>query len=258
MNAPTPIIRHPSIAAHTCSSSKSLVQSLSLIDIQQGREDHVQMFDYMVATTDMEYAFQPPLPPSVPHEGTNNTADYKITKTPRRARRHSSFESRKRLQSYNDHQTVKEYLNSPFVNAERSKFVQSLLDFNLSVNMASLRDLSTMDESPALRVSCPVLSYLNDDEEDSVDLTEYKRKVTKRSSLVRLKEEAGQRWESLDDASLNDDPATFENPREYVMEMKSLDDEKPRTKRRCPPSYKILSQKLAMESPLQVLRSLGA
>ena len=271
MYSSAPIRRHPSMAVHTGDSTKVLEQSLTLMDLQKSpvnndskKKDkqymeHSQVFDDMVAKADVEYAR---LPSGFKRQVSSGftTDKNNINKPQQKVRRHSSFESCQPLESYNAHQTMKDYLNS-LEDTERSNFVESLLDFNLSVNMASLSDMSMIDESPGLHLSCPVLSYMNDDEEDSIDLMTFKRnKGTKRSSLTILTEETEQSWESLNDDPVNE---SFQNSREYVVEMKQLpptiddDEQKPQhTKRRRRRSCQTLAEQLSREHPQQVLQSL--
>jgi hypothetical protein len=251
-------------------------------DVQKSRRymEHSVVFDEMVETTNKELDMALPPPTKLTlnrqnsvrvmstvqriEEDESNDAAEDSDATPRKKRfirRHSSHELRQAYKSYSHHLQMKEYLDSMEVDSkERNNFVTALLEFNMSVNMASLSDLSMMDKSPAMHYSCPVLSYMNDDEEDSIELMAYKNQLNgglKRPGLKSLEEQEGS-WESLKDDDGESDPAVGEDSKEYEIEIQPLEpDTKPRTKRRSTPSCKMLSDKLAHEHPLQVLRSLG-
>lgn len=171
-------------------------------------------------------------------------------------RRHSSYESSMRSTHREHHQEIKEHLHTmeDEHSLRRASFVNHLLEFNLSVDV-SMADLNADPEaeytSPAMHLSCPVLSYMNDDEEDSVEL-----RIMHRPSLISVEEEAP--WESLKDCG-SQMPREEEKAKEYVLELPPLPVEDPnrkmRPKRRRPHSYKILEEKLATQSPLNVLKS---
>mmetsp|Transcript_6309 Transcript_6309/g.10451 ORF Transcript_6309/g.10451 Transcript_6309/m.10451 type:complete len:290 (-) Transcript_6309:136-1005(-) len=247
--------------------------------------EHSAVFDEMVESTNKEYDLAPPpanklvfhrqssvriLQAPAENECTEQddggkTSNCKKKKKKQLIRRHSSYDVRQPESSYNHHLQMKEYLDSMEEDSkERQNFVAALLDFNMSVNMASLSDLSMMDKSPAMHYSCPVLSYMNDDEEDSIELLVYKMEhdgnsgLKKRNALCIVEEQEAS-WESLNDESDPILPLDDGNDsREYQIEMKPLEpDTKPRPKRRRPASCKVLSDKLAHQHPQQVLRSLG-
>jgi hypothetical protein len=166
-------------------------------------------------------------------------------------RRHSSYEARQRRKNFAQHQDMKKYLETRS-EKKMSSAIQKLIDFNLSVSMASSSDLSMCVTPTSLHYSCPVLSYMND-EEDSLDLAA-QRQRKRRSTLCSLSESVEESWESL-----NDDNSIHEST-EYEVTMKALnhDDKKPRIKRRRPYSCLQLSRKLEIEDPAQVLQSLIA
>lgn len=250
-------------------STSSMEESLCLLDLAGAEEidkkkymEHSAIFDDMVATTAVEYEKPPPLlrrqescrlPSKTAEDGSPKASKVAM-------RRHSSFEPRQARKAYQEHCEVKEYI-STLGDQERSTFIKDLLDFNLSVNMASMSDLSMMDKSPGLHYSCPVLSYMNDDEEDSVDLATFRKASRKRPSMDILKEEQPTEedsWEVLNDESSNK-VVEEADAKEYQITIKMGGaDEKPRTKRRRPPSCQVLSQRLREEHPQQILRSMGA
>lgn len=132
----------------------------------------------------------------------------------------------------------------------RSSIVDNLLDFNLSIGATS---------SITMQLSCPILSYMNDDEEDSVDLRQVKR-----PSLVSVVEDCvneaqhEEGWESLEaDGSALPMDAHFQT-REYQFELPPVDDsdrsKKKQLKRRRH-SYQMLEQRLSeSQSPLDILK----
>ncbi|KAI2505626.1 hypothetical protein MHU86_8774 [Fragilaria crotonensis] len=179
--------------------------------------------------------------------GMGNVLSEKATK--RFARRHSSFEPRQALQSYISHCEQKKLVKSSSV-VQRVQCIESLLTFH---DLVSMVGANVMDESAGLLCSCPVLSYMNDEEEDSVDLVALRRIVRRRSSSSSsVVKEEGELWEFLRD--LEDEPSA-DNRNQALA---SVDDESHHRvrKERRDPSYKILAKTLAMEGPQQVLHSL--
>lgn len=263
-----PTKRHPSIAAHTFASANELEQSLTLLDIKDDPtpdslkktkyEQNSQVFEEIVEATDVEFVSKedgPALHRKFSVRNSINADSGRDTSPMKRSamRRHSTYSEREPEKSYKQHKKMKEYLNS-LEYSHKTDVAKMLLDFSMSINMASSRDLSFMNESLAMHYSCPVLSYMNDEEEDSVELTEHKMKGLKRHSMDSIGEGSEQNWETL-----NDDPSddTFQSSEEYHMELKKDDDEfeKPRAKKRRPPSCLVLSQKLASDGAQKVLRS---
>ena len=191
-------------------------QSLTLMDIMDGPPEdlkkgqkyyeHSQVFEELVETTEKEYAVR--LRPSGLHRQSSvspvralNGSD--VAKSAKAVRRHSSFESRQTPKAYDEHKAMKEYLGKPKRTTHKFEVIQQMLDFNLSASMSSLNDLSMMNKSLGLHYSCPVLSYMNEDEEDSVELTYIKKRQSRRSSLCSLTEDEAESWESLNDVASN-------------------------------------------------------
>mmetsp|Transcript_11667 Transcript_11667/g.17129 ORF Transcript_11667/g.17129 Transcript_11667/m.17129 type:complete len:255 (+) Transcript_11667:36-800(+) len=171
----------------------------------------------------------------------------------RATRRHSSFESRQLRDTYKAHLEMEKELKASA--RERMKKIGQLLQFNDSLNLASMSDLSAMNSSPSLQLSCPVLSYMNDDEEDSIEMLKFS--MRKSGTLGVLPEDGSAKladWETLDEDN------GFKH-REYSMSMKELPSSEPSLKRsakkRRPRSYQALSQKLSTDHPQKVLRSFG-
>jgi hypothetical protein len=158
-------------------------------------------------------------------------------------RRHSSFEPRQALQAYIAHREMtKDFQSSSAV--QRVQRIESLLDFHDLVSMIGSK---FMDKTADSYWSFPVMSYMNDEEEDSVDLVSLRRIVRGRSSPSVIKDE-GELWEFLRD--LEDEPSG-------TQALSSASNEAPRVqKKRRDPSYRILTKKLATEGPQHVLRML--
>lgn len=271
MKSSTPTKRHPlrQMATHTGASSKLLLeQSLSLLDIQDepstdtrttdAYSENSQIFEEIVASAVTEYTSKKPRSALQRESSLRNSIDAgvkgKASSIKRSSvRRHSSYCEIEREKTYKQHKRMKEYLNSLQDNS-KSKVAKMLLEFNSSMSMASLDDVGIMNESLAMHYSCPVLSYMNDDEEDSVELTEHRMKGKKRLSMASISENSGETWETLLDDPMED---PFQNSKEYHMELKRVNDDfkKPRAKRRRPPSCLVLTQQLAAEGPQHVLRT---
>lgn len=275
------VSRQPSLDLSDLELSLPTVESFNVNekDVEKTRRyvEHSAVFDEMVETTNKELEMAPPprttlglhRQASVRVMGTTQPIEEELNDfkdsdaTPRKKRfirRHSSHELRQANKSYSHHLQMKEYLDSMEADSkERNNFVTALLKFNISVNMASLSDFSMMDKSPGMHYSCPVLSYMNDDEEDSIDLLVYKQQQNgggMRRASMQIAEEQEESWESLKDSE--SDSAISEGSKEYIIDMQPLEpDTKGRTKRRRKSSCRMLSDKLATEPPQQVLRSLG-
>ena len=171
-------------------------------------------------------------------------------------RRHSSYESRTRSAHRETHAELKEHLDrlEDKHHLRRASFVNNLLEFNLSfeISMNSFSDNGTM-HSPALAFSCPVLSYMHDEEEDSVELN-----LLRRPSLVSVRENSREEsWESLkghDETELPEDG--HGESTEYYIELPPLEEAtKPTGKRRRSHSYKMLEKRLQLESSIEVIKS---
>ena len=169
-------------------------------------------------------------------------------------RRHSSYEPRNRSAHHQAHAELKDHLDhlEDKHDLRRASFVHNLLEFNLSFDV-SMNSFADIGPSAALNLSCPVLSYMNDDEEDSVELN-----LLRRPSLVSGQENSKEEsWESLkDDGEAELPKEDHENSGEYCIELPPLEEViKPAGKRRRSSSYKILEKRLQLESPIEVLKS---
>jgi hypothetical protein len=178
-----------------------------------------------------------------------------LTGSTHRRRRHSTYNPRNRRAHRDGHSEIKEFLsNIKDKNyTRRNSFVNNLMDFNLSyeVSMAA----SKHELSPALNFSCPVLNYLREDDEDSIEL-----QMTKRPSLISERQEHSDsmNWESFKDDGESELPQDGHELRiEYVMELPLVD--QPRVskgkRRQRPHSYKMLERRLSSESPMSVIKS---
>eukprot|EP00543_Licmophora_paradoxa_P009104 CAMPEP_0202447298 /NCGR_PEP_ID=MMETSP1360-20130828/6034_1 /ASSEMBLY_ACC=CAM_ASM_000848 /TAXON_ID=515479 /ORGANISM="Licmophora paradoxa, Strain CCMP2313" /LENGTH=376 /DNA_ID=CAMNT_0049064311 /DNA_START=64 /DNA_END=1194 /DNA_ORIENTATION=- len=177
-------------------------------------------------------------------------------------RRHSSYEPIQRTQVYKDHKKMKDYLQKMEDEQamKRTNFVESMLEFNLSVDI-SMASMGNVTDSAAMHFSCPVLSYMGDDEEDSVEMM--LTSTSRRPSLAVLEEE--QSWKGL-----NFEP---EKPKEDNLQVSKTGErtytlelpEEPerakkgrrmsRGKKNRKPSYKDLETRLENESPQEIIRS---
>lgn len=168
-------------------------------------------------------------------------------------RRHSSYEPRNRSFHRAQHQQVKEHLMKmeDKHHLRRSSFVNNLLEFNLSVDV-SMSDMGADAVSPAMHLSCPVLSYMNDDEEESIEL-----RMVQRPSLVSVVEgeESQESWESLKDCGTTTPQDAHYESKEYIIELPPMEEPKKIRPKRRRHSYKILEEKLLEGSPLDVLKA---
>jgi hypothetical protein len=192
---------------------------------------------------------------SIPMDTSESIIDTQTKPMRGCVRRHSTFHSQERQQHYTAHRIMKDYLLSreDVHHDRRSSLVTNLMEFNLSygvVFMTSTGSTTNNDDRP-VSTSCPVLSYMNEDDEDSVEL----RRI-KRPSLVSLFESKTiHDWETLEDDTV--DVSTIE----YVMDMTSPPIEESnlsrrKGKRRKPHSYQMLERRLSVESPVSVMKSL--
>lgn len=190
-------------------------------------------------------------------------------------RRHSSYESRNRSMHRIQHQQVKDHLSKmeDKHHLRRASFVTNLLQFNLSVDMS----MSAADfggganngyangmpgemnmSSPAMHLSCPVLSYMNDVEEDSVELLQMKRPGYDDEDMIPSEQEG---WETLNDdgSALPIDGHNAKTSKEYVVTLPPLEVEGPKkvgVPKRRRHSYKVLEEKLAEgTTPLEMLKA---
>jgi hypothetical protein len=170
-----------------------------------------------------------------------------------RRRRHSTYNPRNRKAHRDAHSKVKELISNwnDKNYSRRNSFVSNLMDFNLSYEVSMA--VSKHDVSPALNFSCPVLNYLREDDEDSIEL-----RMTKRPSLISEREpvDSSMSWESFKDDGESELPQDVRI--EYIMQLPSMDD-KPRLskgkRRQKPHSYKLLERRLSAESPMSVIKS---
>jgi hypothetical protein len=171
-----------------------------------------------------------------------------------RYRRHSSFNPRNRQAHRDAHSHLEEYFLERG-NPQRSSIVSTLLDFHSSFELSMVG--AAHDVSSALHFSCPVLSYMHDSDEDSVEMN-----ITKRPSLM-LGTNGSENIEYLNyDSDNNGDNLvdSFQLPeeKEYVIEMSEEEQytNSHRETRRKRPSYITLERRLSTESHLAVLKSM--
>jgi hypothetical protein len=177
-------------------------------------------------------------------------------------RRHSTYNARHRKFHRDAHATIKDYLLTiqDENHARRANFVTNLMDFNLSFEVAMAAS-SSSDEmmSPALNLSCPILSYLKEDDEDSIELI-----MIKKPSLIPNKDDSNpcENWESLKDdgesEQFMDDPS---QTNEYIVRLPPLNDDEEESSRQRGRkklhSYQMLEQRLSSESHMSVVKSFG-
>jgi len=172
-----------------------------------------------------------------------------------RRRRHSTFNPRNRAAHREEHADLEEHLKrlEDKHRFRRASFVNNLLEFSVNFDVSMSNPAMDHEISPALNFSCPVLSYMNDEEEDSVDLT-----MIRRPSLISVHDDSNtDSWESLKDDGETESPQdAHELSREYVIELPSMEEVvKPKGKRRRPHSYKMLEKRLESESQYNVIKS---
>jgi hypothetical protein len=139
----------------------------------------------------------------------------------------STYEAKQRRKIFVQNQDMKKYLES-LKEKKMSSAIQRLIDFDLSVNMASSSETRLCNAPDNLHYSCPVLSYIYD-EEDSLDLA-VQRQRKRRSYHLDSDEKTEESWESLDDVHY------FDESIECLVNIEAFnhDDNKPRIKRRRP------------------------
>ena len=169
-------------------------------------------------------------------------------------RRHSTFNPRNRAAHRKEHAELDDHLKmlEDKQSFRRASVVHNLLEFSVNFDVSTATMSHEM--SPALNFSCPVLSYMNDDEEDSVEL-----RLLRRPSLVSIPDDSNaQSWESFKDDGVTQLIQDGEDmSREYIFELPPMEEVvKPRGKRRRPHSYKLLEKRLASESQCDVIKSL--
>lgn len=145
-------------------------------------------------------------------------------------------------------------MNTATAKQQRRTYVNRMLEFNLSVD-ASMFDSG--ETSPAVQLRCPVLSYMNDDEEDSIELMHVRRPSL--VSVIEERESAQEGWETLKDNISDTEQVKNEGRFHYVLELPFITEEAitkiHRTKRRH--SYKVLDEKLIAQSPSDVLKAMS-
>ena len=195
-SAPPTRRRHSTIATYTDASRNATVQGL-----QQSLEENAYIFDWMAEIVYIEYGSQPAAGArwqrqvGVANEWIHDVEDSnELLRVIKHPRRHSSFETRQAQRSYNDHQQANDFWDS-LVHAEateRANIIRSLLEFDVSVSMASLSaGTITTDQTAGRRYSCPILSYINDDPDNdaSGDLRNNLVPISKRESVFQTSED---------------------------------------------------------------------
>jgi hypothetical protein len=177
----------------------------------------------------------------------------------KRYRRHSTFNPRNRQGHRDAHNDFEDYLIHQ-KNRQRSSIVSTLMDFHSSIEI-SLAASYRKDMKKALYFSCPILSYMHDTDEDSIEM----RKM-KRSSLISdPKENESFEYLNDDDDSDSDsdsdisfDVALESEQQEYILGITEKEDVQylQPGKRRQRHSYKALERRLSTESNLTILKSL--
>ena len=258
----------PSLVENTSAKMEAMEQSLWLIDINdlpgttgeihESYSENSQAFEAIVESTDLEYEskerFGTLHRQSSVGDRRKKTKTNVPTKGSNMVRRHSSYSPREYRPNYQHHKEMKTFLESKESKLFASNVVEKLIDFNASLNLVSISDLSTVEESLAMHLSCPVLSYMNEDDEDSVELAAHKKTGLKRRNLASVCEDSEISWETLQDQP-SEDP--FYSSQEYEIELNTPKEEtlNPRAKRRRPRSCLVLAQKLMMQTPQNVVRS---
>jgi hypothetical protein len=255
-------------------------QSVKFDEAQLKTKEHESIFEEIVEELEREddsplqSHCKQPRRGSLQSVGSSTTssismADLVHEPTGPRPRRHSSFHSLQRSLHRRLHKEMKVYFQDND-HHKRNTVIEGLFQFQLSLNMsmASMDNLEEMDSGNLYR-SCPILTYMNDEDEDSVDLHRVKR-----PSLSVVKDE-GEYLDEEDDFELSDDedfelnsskssvkrlslkaaddlPKPIAN-RTYTLKLGGFDDqdEKPRAKKRTT-SYAMLSMRLD-DHPLAVL-----
>jgi hypothetical protein len=169
-------------------------------------------------------------------------------------RRHSTFNPRNRQAHRDANADFEDYMLHQR-NKQRSSIVSTLLDFHSSFKV-TLAASFKKDKNPALYFACPVLSYMHDSDEDSIEITRLKR-----SSLISNPKE-NENFECLGDGTESDSEISFDfssQPKqtEYIMDLSEIEDFpclQPR-KRQQRHSYKELERRLSSESHLAIIKS---
>jgi len=170
-------------------------------------------------------------------------------------RRHSSYEPRQKAAFHEAHMKMQEKLT---IGPDDS--IEKLLELGTSMGVASMNEMGTTASSPDSHRSCPalsVLSYLNDDDEDSFELSSCRKNL--RPILTALPEEDSwkKNWETLEEEEAD----TNALHREYSVSMEELPQKDPFVRgklqrNRRARSCTVLSGRLSVESPQQIAQSL--
>jgi len=256
-------------------------QSVTFDEAQLKTKEHESIFEEIVEEMDHEEDFPPQSHVKQPRRGSLQSvsssstgssisvADLVHEPTVPRPRRHSTYHSSERSFHRKQHKEMKVYFHDNDFH-KRNTVIEGLFQFQLSVNMsmASMENLEEMDSGNLYR-SCPILTYMNDEDEDSVDLHRVKRPSL---SVVKdegeyLDEDDEDHFELSDDDDFELKPSkssakrlslkSADEPpkpvRTYTLKLGGVDDEdeKPRAKKRTT-SYAMLSMRLD-DHPLTVL-----
>jgi hypothetical protein len=172
----------------------------------------------------------------------------------KRHRRHSTFDPRNRQGHRDAHDDFESYLLSQN-NRQQSNIVNTLMDFHSSIDK-SLEASFWKDMKPSLCISYPILSYLDDTDDDSIEMSKMKR-----SSLVSDPRQ-NEDFEYLNDDSDSDSDVSYEaafdcKDQEYITRLNEEDVQYFQSeKRRQVASYKVLERRLSTESHVAILKSL--
>jgi hypothetical protein len=188
----------------------------------------------------------------------NSYRDHRIgDKEDVRRRRHSTFNPRNRKSHRNAREEVKEHLLcvQDESHIQRRISVNNLMDFNVSLEVAMVAP--DQDLSPALNISCPVLSYLSVNE----DLLDDKVMKTKRPSLLSVSGfDASEKLEAERSVEAESKESNVSNLKsEYTVELpytEESDNVSTKGKPRKRHSYKLLERRLSLESPKTVIKAL--
>ena len=152
-------------------------------------------------------------------------------------------------QSVIAHRDMKEHFNF-FPGPEGVKCIELLMSIHASLR---LMESKFIEGSAGLHYSCPILSYMNDEEEDSVELLSRKRKMTPEPSTFMTQEY--RHWEFLGDHEEEFSSAEG-NQQVYTASLEGGETSLSAKKERKLPSYKRLSKLLVRESAQEVIHDL--
>jgi hypothetical protein len=233
---------------------EGLCQDAEIEDVFTGRDENMMLRRSSIHGTSISYI----------DDSINKFSVINI----RHKRRHSSYNPRNRKIHRDAHANLEEYLiqleqhTNPKL-AKRSDIVNTLLEFHASYEI-SLAASSQPDVSYGLQYSCPVLSYLHDSDEDSVEIQIVKKPSLHHECQVKGFNASSRSLHQCDEDDCSDSPVEdLEDNRwmesEYTFElpeMTELDQTSYLRKRRKSHSYQVLQRRLSSESHLSVLRGL--